>query len=340
MLKNNYTEIKKSLSFSSEITSIPIWPLQFSVIRFVFRVEADMPVGTVPSEVFRGALGIGLKTASCHRGQDCKVQCEAYIPCAYGYLFEGRHPKKNFLQLNQEVPRPFVIRASSSELHGIFRKDCVYAIELILFGDACNFVKECFEAFQVLAQQGMGLKERATFVFIKIESLTTNGRWQLLQASEILEKRNAPPLLTVQDILSWVGPVPDQVTLVFYTPLALKSDGQLVKKPTAGQLLRRLRDRASSLGKLYCSKTLENFDFKAFGNQADMLKSSWLSWEWKEGKRFSSHTKQFHPVTGALGMLKVDGNLAPFWGLLSLGQYVHVGRQTVLGHGGYYLKRN
>jgi hypothetical protein len=116
----------------------------------------------------------------------------------------------------------------------------------------------------------------------------------------------------------------------------LKADGFLAQKPTFASILKRLRDRINALSYFYCGKGLE-IDFKAFGEQAEEIKTVTDSTRWVESARYSRRREVTHDLSGFIGEVSFEGDLAPFIPYLKLGEYVHVGKNAVFGNGWYRI---
>jgi CRISPR-associated endoribonuclease Cas6 len=128
-----------------------------------------------------------------------------------------------------------------------------------------------------------------------------------------------------------------QITLRFLTPTMLKADSALVRRPTFATILKRLRDRINALSYFYCGNGLD-IDFKAFGEQAEGIKTVADSTRWVESTRYSRRREVTHDLSGFIGEVSFEGELAPFIPYLKLGEYVHVGKNAVFGNGWYRIE--
>jgi len=128
-----------------------------------------------------------------------------------------------------------------------------------------------------------------------------------------------------------------RITLQFLTPTTLKVNGFPVRRPTFGAIAKRLRDRINALAYFYCGKGLD-IDFKAFGDSADKIVTVADSTRWMESARYSRRREVTHDLSGFVGEVSFEGDLAPFIPYLKLGEYVHVGKNAVFGNGWYQVK--
>jgi hypothetical protein len=127
-----------------------------------------------------------------------------------------------------------------------------------------------------------------------------------------------------------------RLTLRFLTPTMLKVDGVLARRPAFGPIAKRLRDRINALAYFYCGSGLD-IDFKAFGEQAEKIKTVADSTRWVESSRYSRRREVTHDLSGFIGEASFEGELAPFIPYLKLGEYVHVGKNAVFGNGWYRI---
>ena len=129
-----------------------------------------------------------------------------------------------------------------------------------------------------------------------------------------------------------------RMTLRFLTPTMLKADGVQARRPAFGPIAKRLRDRINALSYFYCGEGLD-IDFKAFGEEAERIKMVADSTRWVESARYSRRRDVTHDLSGFVGEVSFEGDLAPFISYLKLGEYVHVGKNAVFGNGWYQIIR-
>ena len=125
-------------------------------------------------------------------------------------------------------------------------------------------------------------------------------------------------------------PSPEPVTLLrvqFVTPTEWKRSDH-----SFGQLLRRTRDRVSTLRALYGEGPLE-MDFAALGAAADAVRTAASELRYIDVERHSIRTGQVHPLGGFIGSADFEGALTPFVPLLEAGTWTGIGRHTVWGQG-------
>ncbi|MEW6245280.1 MAG: CRISPR system precrRNA processing endoribonuclease RAMP protein Cas6 [Nitrospirota bacterium] len=127
-----------------------------------------------------------------------------------------------------------------------------------------------------------------------------------------------------------------RIMIRFLTPTLLKADGRIVERPEFHHLIKRLRDRINALAHFYCDDALD-IDFKAFGERAEAVRTASCRIRWEDRDRRSWKTGLTHDMGGFVGDVTYEGDLEEFLPLLILGQYTHVGKYAVWGHGQYEI---
>jgi hypothetical protein len=123
-----------------------------------------------------------------------------------------------------------------------------------------------------------------------------------------------------------------RIRVAFETPIELKAGGELAPDPDFHILFARVRDRVSTLRRLYQGGALP-IDFRETAARAATVRlgASKLSWETTE--RYSTRTGQTHPLGGMTGWAEYEGELGEFLPYLEAGYWTGAGRQTVWGKG-------
>lgn len=68
-----------------------------------------------------------------------------------------------------------------------------------------------------------------------------------------------------------------------------------------------------------------------------LIKSAKQSLKWQNWTRYSSRQQQKMLLGGVIGELILEGELQEFLPFLKLGEYLHIGKNTVFGLGQYRL---
>ena len=130
---------------------------------------------------------------------------------------------------------------------------------------------------------------------------------------------------------------PEEVTLEITTPLRLKREGKVlgIARLETQDLLMALVRRAAELTELQLGMPT-GWDFAALKRAAAGVQGE-KQLAWRDWTRYSNRQRQPMNFDGAVGRWRLTGDLRPFWPLLHLGQWLHVGGKATFGLGRYTL---
>jgi hypothetical protein len=313
------------------------------LLHFRFYLEPRAPLH-MPAynkgNVIRGGFGSTFRRIGCHANCREPETCELRSVCPYTAVFQPFVPEDSEkISKNRDIPRPFVIKPPL-ETKEIYAPGERLSFDVVLIGKIRDYLPYFIVTFKELSHVGLG-RDRTPLDLVSVESLGMNGDAVPVYSRET--NLVQPP----QDTLSWEGVIHSNgykngfgnaraVTLRFLTPTMLKVDGALLRVPSFATILKRLRDRINALSYFYCGKGLD-IDFKAFGDQAEKVKTIADSTRWVESARYSRRREVTHDLSGFVGEVSFEGDLAPFVPYLKLGEYVHVGKNAVFGNGWYEI---
>jgi hypothetical protein len=256
---------------------------------------------------WRSAWGKSLRARSCITGAATCDGCPVRAHCPYGAVFDSPSPSAGLLSEKQSPPNPYVLKVLHS---GWLPADAPITLELRLFGRAHAHESALITALEKAAEQGIG-SERVRFS---------------LQTSQPLQPNPCPP-------------APEKATLWLQTPLRLRVREQELRAETFNfrdffaQVLRRCTLMQSCHGE----GSFPEQDWKALLQQSESITLHHRQLLWYEQSRYSARQGQSIPTSGLLGSVELRGDLAPFWPFLWQGQWLHVGKNAVMGMGGYRL---
>ena len=105
----------------------------------------------------------------------------------------------------------------------------------------------------------------------------------------------------------------------------------------ARALLVTLARRWQLLLDMHLGQAAPQQDFTTLVPQAQAIALTGEDLHWWDWGRYSQRQQREMKLGGLLGTLHLAGELAPFSALLHLGQWLHVGKNTSFGLGGYRL---
>lgn len=282
--------------------------MRFTLHRLQLRFTALQAIHfppTVPGNILRGAFGTLFRQVACDPRCPGAKSCPQRATCAYARTFEpvalGDSPSGL-----ADSPRPFVFRARHLDNRTVSARE-PFEFQINLFQLHDPPIEHFTRAFAELSRAGLG---------------PTRGRAQLEHAQS-----------ETQTISLDAQPnAPHKMRVTFLTPTELKANSQLITEPNFGALLARIRDRISTLSELYGDGPLP-LDFAGFGHRAAAVRTVQHQLAQAHATRFSSRTRQRHPLDGFTGFADYEGDLAEFLPFLEAARFTGVGRQTTWGKG-------
>jgi CRISPR/Cas system endoribonuclease Cas6 (RAMP superfamily) len=299
--------------------------------RLEFVTERAIHLPEYAGSALRGAFGHELRRAACVTAEpDCRA-CSLYRSCPYPAIFETPPPLDYARRNLSNVPHPFIVEPPpwGEQTHPV---GSPLEFGLVLIGPARAQLPLVLLAWRRALQRGLGPQEgtaRLLRVFVE-------GDPQPVLADPEGRIRPHAQQLAVpapQAALS-------EVTLEFDTPLRLQRNGQVigVGELTPQLLLMALLRRTAQLVELQLGGAL-NVDFAELNTRAATITAA-HQLAWRDWTRHSNRQHQRMVLGGTVGRWTLRGDLAAFWPLLYLGQWLHVGKNATFGLGRYRLLEN
>jgi len=280
--------------------------LEIAGFEFRFAARAPMRLPGYTGSACRGGFGRALRRAACVTGWSVCPGCPLLADCAYPYIFETpAGPDAGILADYERVPNPFVLAPAWHDAASLAAGDAV-TMRLVLIGRAIEHSALARQAVIETAWHGIG---------------PDRGPLDLVSAEPI-----APPPAAA---------CPDRVTIELLSPLRLVEKGRLVGPDALRprSLLLALLRRVSLLAQRHGPAPLD-LDYRALKALAEATEFEDTSVRWTEWRRFSGRQQRLLPMGGLLGALSLPlRGLEPFWPLLSLAPWVHVGKGATMGLG-------
>lgn len=317
--------------------------IHFALHHFSFYLEPKaplhMPAGN-KGNVIRGGFGSVFRRIVCHANCREAETCELRSVCPYTVVFQPFVPEgSEKISKNRDIPRPFVIKPPL-ETKEIYEPGERLSFDVVLVGKIKDYLPYFIVTFKELSQAGLG-RSRTPVELVGVDCIDPGGQASAVYTNADNVVRPPAEAITWADLCHSNGSsngsaTAKSITLRFLTPTLLRADGLLLRRPTFGTLLKRLRDRISALSYFYCGSELD-IDFKAFGNAAEAVKTVSDSTGWVESSRFSRRRQVSQDLSGFVGEVTFEGDLGMFLPYLRLGEYLHVGKNAVFGNGWYEI---
>ena len=323
----------------------------FSLHHFRFHLEPKaalhMPAYN-KGNVIRGGFGSTFRRIVCHANCREPESCELRSVCPYTAVFQPFVPEgSEKISKNRDIPRPFVIKPPL-ETKETYLPGERLSFDLVLVGKIKDYLPYFIVTFKELSQAGLG-RSRAPVELVGVDHVGRDGAEVPVYTRENNLVRPPTEAISWADLCashsvnngSMNSPQDGsanttRLTLRFLTPAMLRADGLLARRPAFGPLAKRLRDRINALSYFYCGAGLD-IDFKAFGEQAEMIETVSDSTGWVESSRYSRRREVTHDLSGFVGEVSFAGELEMFLPYLKLGEYLHVGKNAVFGNGWYEI---
>ncbi len=290
----------------------------------------------------RGALGGVFRKLVCvTRAPTCEG-CPLRYQCAYGYVFEtAPPPSSQRLRLYESVPRPYVLDVHDSG-RLLFEQGEQLCFTLTLVGRAIDYFPYVVLAVERLQESGLGKGRRegkGRFALEEIHARRADGSTVRVYTPETrLDLLNLPTIRGAEIVQHAQSLPAHRLRLRFLTPTRLRFEGRLTDDIQFHHLVRALLHRLSGLLYFHCGAEPET-DYAALIAQAQEVRTVHRNLQWVEQARYSQRQKSLVRMGGFTGEMVFEGDLEPFLPLLVVGEYVHVGKGTVMGMGRIQIVR-
>ena len=298
--------------------------------RFHFKALTPVQFPEWSGSVLRGAFGHALRRIACMtRQRDC-AGCPLLATCPYPALF-APPPTENTLHKLTQTPAPYVIEPASWGERRL-EPGTNWYFDLVLFGRALGELPLIALAWRQAARRGLGPGDGQSDLEV-IESLSPDGTRETVLAGtqeRVQDHSTSVPDCTPIDCR--------RLTLRFTTPLRLQDNGRVVPpaRLSVDRLLMAVVRRASLICECH-GFGAPDWDYTELSHLAKRIRSN-KDLTWQDWTRRSSRQQQTMQLGGAIGTWNLEGELTPFMPMLRIGQWLHIGKETVFGLGRYDLE--
>jgi hypothetical protein len=302
--------------------------LAFFPLRFQFAAQESLyfPPGKA-SNVLRGALGTIFRKIACVSHCPGARECPIRTSCPYALAFEPASPNQGPSGL-ADSPRPFVFRARQLDGRSI-RPGGAFSFDLHLFSREPDILAYFILTFGALAREGLGPR-RGKAELQRVTTVALDG-----EAVQTVYEKSSQAIAAVRPASVDLSPsksAPSRIRVEFLSPTELKHEHKVAARPEFPILFGRIRDRISTLRRLYGPGPLD-IDFQATNERAAAIRMTDCQMHRQQCERRSTRTGQSHTIGGFVGTAEYEGDLAEFLPYLEAARWTGVGRQVVWGKG-------
>ena len=314
---------------------------QLAVFKFYYVPVEMVYLPPYKGAVLRGGLGDELKRTACVVERQPCEGCALKKTCVYYQIFETPVPENSiYFEGQSKAPHPFVIEPPQ-EYRTEYSPCDRFSFNLILIGDAVDYLPYFVLAFWKLGRRGIGRKingRRGRCLLEKVESLRSldDDRPELIFSGESERFFDNVILIKGEDIFRDRDLTGDRITLDFITPTRIKRGGSLQDRIDFEMLIRNLLRRILSLSYFHCGEDLR-LDYKGLIEKASKVRTVESNLRWYDWSRYSRRQNRRISLGGFKGRITFEGEIEEFLPLILLGEYVHIGKGTTFGLGKFRI---
>jgi hypothetical protein len=306
-------------------------------LRFRFRAIDPIRLPGYSGSAWRGLLGQSLRQTVCVTREPSCDGCLLLSQCVYSTFFESPPKTAEAAERFSAMPHPFVLEPEIGRGRVIEPKQSL-TLGINLIGPAAGLIPYLIHALERAGQRGLG-RDGGRFALddLALESGLGSDQWLRLYSAR--DRQLKPLDSQAGEDLPTLPMRPSSVRLHLQTPLRIKHHGRFIgpRHLTAADLLRNLIMRMAMLCELYAPQR-GGLDTNALFAAIPAVQMSDAQLRWHDWTRYSSRQRTSMQMGGLLGQLTLSGDgLEPFWHLLHLGQWTHIGKGTSFGLGRYRL---
>jgi hypothetical protein len=300
------------------------YPLRF---EFISQDSLHFPRGKA-ANILRGALGVIFRKIACIPDCTDVRNCGMSDRCPYARAFEPVASGEGPSGL-ADSPRPFVFRARHLDGCTIGARE-PFHFDLHVFTPERDVLAYFILTFAALAREGLGPR-RGKAELLRVRCLSAEGvpdQTLYEQSVQMISAELRPVALDLTPPLN----APTKIRVDFLSPTELKHEHRIANRPEFPILFGRIRDRISTLRRLYGPGPLD-IDYQGTNLRSAFVKMTNCQLRRQETERRSARTGQAHSIGGFIGTAEYEGDLAEFLPYLQAAKWTGVGRQSVWGKG-------
>lgn len=308
-------------------------PLQFpselaiARYRFTFEVGDSMLLPTYAGSTIRGVFGHALRKTACMTKMSECGSCPLRMSCPYTTIFDVQEDSRLGKGQAQNPPAPYIIEAPEDKKRHYDIGDAL-SFNVVLFGIARQHLALIIYTLQQAFSRGVGPgKAKASLSQVDVQ---TDDGWQTIYTVE------SPKIQEHKNTITLPSCYAESYCLQIKTPMRIQvaGEGLGIYRVNPRALLLQLLRRVETISLLYLNHSLK-LDKEVIDQLESVQSEAQLSWQ--DWKRYSNRQQQEMSLGGIIGEWTLQHIPPAFAQLLYIGQWLHIGKQTVFGHGRYEL---
>ena len=294
--------------------------------RFIFTLQDDLLLPPYAASTLRGVFGHSLRKMACMTKQAECTLCPLLATCPYTRIFANASQTQLNASQKQTPPQAYIIEPPREKR--FYRQGEEYPFDMVLMGHICEYLPLIAFAFDQAFQHGIGSRQsRGVLSNIQIED---NGKWKNIFENQKIIEHNYLFRLPEKYL--------SNIDIHFETPLRIQQQGKIlgIHNLTATAIAKQLLRRFSTIIQLYICEL--NLNYQELINQAEQINAVSDHLYWHDWQRYSNRQKQAMKLGGVMGdwhLTDLPDELAQ---LFYLGQWLHIGKETVFGLGKYRIE--
>lgn len=294
--------------------------IRFCVLQFTLQLLENAVFPERKEVVLRGGIGEMLLRQYCIRDKKCE-ECDFTNSCiSQNFMYAKYKNKPDFVTTGESIG--YVLHAEGTKTQ--YKRGEYLNFTLTLFGDTIAYLNPIIQTIYLLGRSGLG-EMRAGY---QIEAIRNRHGQAVLKNGSIYYKN-----CRIETLTDYVEERKAQLIIphkiVFQTPLAVKYKSEFIKAFAIRAVLNSVTRR---LYMLECFEGHETEEKRFYENLPEVIEQEA---ELYEMHRYSTRTKQYVPLKGIIGEMKLNQIEGEILDYLLAGEITHIGKNTRFGLGKY-----
>ncbi|MFQ5455598.1 MAG: CRISPR system precrRNA processing endoribonuclease RAMP protein Cas6 [Nitrospirota bacterium] len=312
--------------------------------RYCFNIKAEeeLILPKYKGSTFRGGFGQSLKRTVCVSRENRCADCLVKDRCIYIDIFDHTDSLKQDIDNPSSDCIPYIIEPPLEEKES-YQKGEYISFHLILFGKSIDYLPYFIYAFMELGEtKGIGKNREMKYGRFSIEEVQYIPFYKTPPVTIYHSKDKKIIPHSIKPVRS--DDITDKgkkiLTINFTTPTKFIYNGKVLPEEslTFNIFMKNLFRRISNLAKFHGGKFLEPDVIKALLKKSEDITVKENRLEFSPWIRYSNRQLRKIKLHGFTGSITFEGELAPFYPYICLGQLTHIGKSTTMGMGMYEVK--